>query len=39
MAILVDDSAEKVLSVDGEAFDLIRFEQLGPDLEGCRASK
>jgi len=26
MAILVDDSAEKVLSIDGEAFDPIRFE-------------
>jgi hypothetical protein len=39
MAILVDDSAEKIMSVYGEAFDLIGFNRLRPAPQGCRASE
>lgn len=39
MAILVDESAEKVLWVYGEAFDLIGFDRLKPDPQGCSASE
>ena len=35
MAILVDDSAETVLSIYGEAFDLAGFERLEPGSQGC----
>jgi hypothetical protein len=35
MVILVDDSAETVLSVYGAAFDLVGFKGLGPGSQGC----
>ena len=39
MAVLVDDSAETVLSVYGEAFNLVGFKRLGPRPQGCRTSE
>lgn len=39
MAILVDDSAEKMLWVYGEALDLTGFVRLKPDPQGCSASE
>jgi len=39
MTILVDDSAETVLSVYGEAFDLIGFKRLGTGQQGCCGSE
>jgi hypothetical protein len=39
MAILVDDSAEMVLPIYVEVFDLLGFERLGPGPQGCRASE
>ena len=37
MAILVDDSDEKVLWVYGEVFDLAGFDRPKPNPQGCRA--
>ncbi len=34
MVILVDDSAEMVLSIYGEAFDLVVFKRLRPRSQG-----
>jgi hypothetical protein len=39
MAILVDDSAETVLPIYAEVFDLIGFERLEPDAQGHCASE
>jgi hypothetical protein len=39
MAILVDDSAETILPIYVEAFDLAGVERLGPDPQGRRASE
>jgi hypothetical protein len=39
MAILVDDSAETVLSIWGEAFDLVGFERLRAGSQGCCGSE
>ncbi len=36
MAVLVDDSAETVPPIYGEAFDLVGFKRLGPCPRGCR---
>jgi hypothetical protein len=38
MAILVDDSAEPVLPIYGEAFDLFGFERLGKFRRGAAAA-
>ena len=35
MAIFADDSAETVLSIYGEAFDLVGYERLVPGSQGC----
>ena len=35
MPILVEDSAETVLSIYGEAFDLGGLKRLGPGSQGC----
>jgi hypothetical protein len=35
VAILVDDSAETVLPIYVEAFELIGLERLGQDAQGC----
>lgn len=37
LAILVDDSAESVLPIYGEAFDLSGFDRLRPDQQECHA--
>jgi hypothetical protein len=39
MAILVDDSAETVLPIYVEAFNLTGFDRLGPDPQGRRAGE
>lgn len=39
MSILVDDSAETVLSAYGEAFDLVGIKGLGPGSQGCSCSE
>ena len=39
MSILVDDSAETVQPVYGEALDLVGFKGLWPDSQGCRGGK
>lgn len=40
MTILAEeDSAKKIMSVYGEAFDLIGFDRLRPDPQGCRTSE
>jgi hypothetical protein len=39
MSVLVDDSAETILSVYGEAFDPAGFKGLGQVSQGCRSGK
>ena len=38
MAVLMDDSAETVLSIYGEAFDLLGFTRLRPRSQGAAAA-
>jgi hypothetical protein len=35
----VDDSAESVVSVYSEAFDVVGFKGLGEGLQGCRGGE
>lgn len=39
MEVLADDSAETVLSICGEAFDLVGGERLRPGSQGCFVAK
>ena len=39
MAILVDDSVEKIMSFYGAAFDLSGFARLRPAPQGCRVGE
>jgi hypothetical protein len=39
MSIVVDDSADAVVSTYGEAFDVVGFKGLGEGLQGCRGGE